>query len=63
MENGEELKVRDLKTTKTKTISPKGTGTTIETYELSGTLEVRKDIPEENYGEYRGKVMVEYTFY
>ena len=63
MENGKELKVRDLKTTKTKTISPKGTGTTIETYELGGTLEVRKDIPEKNYGEYRGKVMVEYTFY
>lgn len=63
MENGKELKVRDLKTTKTKTISPKGTGTIIETYELGGTLEVRKDIPEKNYGEYRGKVMVEYTFY
>lgn len=63
MENGEELKVRDLKTTKIKTISPKGTGATIETYELGGTLEVRKDIPEKNYGEYRGKVMVEYTFY
>ena len=61
--NSEGLKVRDLKTTKTKTISPRGSGTTIETYELGGTLEVRKDIPEENYGEYRGHVMVEYTFY
>ena len=61
--NSEGLKVRDLKTTKTKTISPRGSGTTIETYELGGTLEVRKDIPEENYGEYRGKVVVEYTFY
>ena len=61
--NSEGLKVRDLKTTKTKTISPRGRGTTIETYELGGTLEVRKDIPEENYGEYRGHVMVEYTFY
>ena len=61
MTNGGKLKVRDLKTTKI--TSSQGTGTTIETYELGGTLEVRKDIPKENYGEYRGKVMVEYTFY
>ena len=61
VEDGGKLKVRDLKTTKK--IIAHGAGITLEVYELEGTLEVNKDIPDKNYGEYRGKAVVEYTFY
>lgn len=59
--NGGKLKVGDLKTTKI--IETHGAGITLEVYEIEGILEVDKDIPKENYGEYKGKAVVEYTFY
>ena len=62
--NGGELKVRDLKTEKRKAVeNPQGKNTEIiEEYDISGILEVPKNIDESNYGEYKGTVTVTYTF-
>lgn len=62
MENGGTLKVRDLAVEKfsiTEGINQPIT----ETYDVSGILEVPKNIERSKYGSYEGTIILHYTFY
>lgn len=62
MENGGTLKVRDLAVEKSSTTE--GTNQPItETYDVSGILEVPKNIERSKYGSYEGTIILHYTFY
>lgn len=65
MENGGTLKVRDLVVEKSSTTE--GTEATnqviTETYDVSGILEVPKNIERSKYGSYEGTIILHYTFY
>ena len=65
MENGGTLKVRDLAVEKSSTTE--GTEATnqtvVETYDVSGILEVPKNIERSKYGSYEGTIILHYTFY
>ena len=62
MENSGTLKVRDLAVEKSSTTE--GTNQPItETYDVSGILEVPKDIERSKYGSYEGTIILHYTFY
>ena len=65
MENGGTLKVRDIAVEKSSTTE--GTEATnqviTETYDVSGILEVPKNIEKSKYGSYQGQIILHYTFY
>ena len=65
MENGGTLKVRDIAVEKSNTTE--GTEATnqviTETYDVSGILEVPKNIERSKYGSYEGTIILHYTFY
>lgn len=65
MENGGTLKVRDIAVEKSSTTE--GTEATnqviTETYDVSGILEVPKNIERSKYGSYEGQIILHYTFY
>ena len=65
MENGGTLKVRDLAVEKS--ITTEGAEATnqviTETYDVSGILEVPKNIERSKYGSYEGTIILHYTFY
>ena len=65
MKNGGQLRVRDLKAVKhvTETPQTREGQEIIEEYDITGILEVPKDIDESKYGEYIEYLGVTYTFY
>lgn len=65
MKNGGQLRVRDLKAVKHVTEIPQTREgqEIIEEYDITGILEVPKDIDESKYGEYIEYLGVTYTFY
>ena len=65
MENGGTLKVRDLAVEKSSTTEgAEATNQVItETYDVSGILEVPKNIERSKYGSYEGTIILHYTFY
>ncbi len=65
MKNGGQLRVRDLKAVKHVTETPqiREGQEIIEEYDITGILEVPKDIDESKYGEYIEYLGVTYTFY
>lgn len=65
MENGGTLKVRDIAVEKSSTTEgTEGTNqSVVETYDVSGILEVPKDVEKSKYGSYQGQIILHYTFY
>lgn len=65
MENGGTLKVRDIAVEKSSTTEGiEGTNqSVVETYDVSGILEVPKDVEKSKYGSYQGQIILHYTFY
>ena len=62
MEKGGTLKVRDIAVEKSSTTEDTNQAIT-ETYDVSGVLEVPKDVERSKYGSYEGTIILHYTFY